>query len=105
MSATRFKPVNAADPDQVEERSKSLRTEDERQAEAWKAVIATEDGRRVISEIIKRTFVFGECFTGHGAKDAYNLGARSVGIMVMNSVREASPDAFVNMLKESNLYV
>ncbi len=103
MNATRRKhePFDASDPGQVSARINADRRRREREVDDLRAVVATPEGRRVMWRMLEHCGVFRSTFTGHGARDAFNEGARNVGLFVMGELAEAEPDVITTMLKES----
>lgn len=107
MSEPRRKPepFNAGEQQDVRERESLARRERHRQLEDLRDVVATPAGRRVMWRLLDHCGVFRSTFTGHGARDAFNEGARNVGLFVMAELGDAAPDVFTTMLKESKTNV
>ena len=75
------------------------RAEAQRQA-AFRAVMATADGRRWIWWLLDRCGVFRTSFTGD-ATTYFNEGTRNVGLMVIADINALCPDLFVTMMTEA----
>jgi len=103
MNAARRKhePFDASDPGQVSARVNADKRRREREVDDLRAVVATPEGRRVMWRMLEHCGVFRSTFTGHGARDAFNEGARNVGLFVMGELAEAEPEVITTMLKES----
>ena len=98
-------PFNAGDPQDVRERESAARKARIREMDDLRDLLATPAGRRFAWRMLDHCGVFRSTFSGHGARDAFNEGARNVGLFLMAEITEADADAFTNMLKESKTNV
>lgn len=103
MSAPTRKPepFNAGDAQDVRERESAARKARTRELDDLRDLLAHPAGRRFVWRLLDHCGVFRSTFTGHGARDAFNEGARNVGLFLMAEVTDADPNAFTTMLKES----
>ena len=101
----RHEIYDASDPDQVARRKGEDKRRREREANDLRAVLQTDQGRRVMWRLLEHCGVFRSTFTGHGARDAFNEGARNVGLFVMGELIAADPDALTSMMQESKRVV
>lgn len=97
----RHEIYDASDPDQVAKRKGDEKRQREREVNDLRAVLQTDQGRRVMWRLLEHCGVFRSTFTGHGARDAFNEGARNVGLFVMGELIAADPDALTAMMQES----
>jgi hypothetical protein len=107
MSAPRPRPApfNAGDPADVRDRETAARRERNKQLDDLRDVLATQAGRRVMWRLLDHCGVFRSTFTGHGGRDAFNEGARNVGLFILTELTDADADVFATMLKESKTNV
>lgn len=72
----------------------------QREAEDFKWVVSTEQGRRFIWDLLAFTGIYRSSFTGN-SQTFFNEGRRDVGLKVLGMVNEHAPEAYVTMLKEN----
>lgn len=101
VSRNRADVYDASDAAQVAKRQGEEKRRRDRDADDMRAVLGTDQGRRVIWRLMEHCGVFRSTFTGHGARDAFNEGARNVGLFVMGEMIAADPDALTSMMQES----
>lgn len=90
---------NAADPAQVRDARKRERRSAKRELDDMRAVLATDAGKRVLWRILDHCSPFA---TALGATDAitnFNVGRQDVGHFLYAQITEASPDAFIAMMR------
>jgi hypothetical protein len=90
---------NAADSSQVRDARKKVRQSAKREREQLRAVLATEAGRAVLWRVVDHCHAFS---TALGATDAitnFNVGRQDVGHFLIAQITEASPDAFLTMMR------
>lgn len=91
---------NAADRRQVKKAEKEIRLND-RDAEddiVW--VLSTRQGRRFLWKMLEKANVFRNAMTGN-SQTFFNLGAQSIGQDLLREITEASPEAYIQMMKEN----
>lgn len=91
---------NAADEEQVQERTRKEKRGRELELEDMAALLATKGGRRVIWRYLTACGVFRTSFDG-SSRTYFAEGMRNVGLMLLADINEADPQAYVTMLKES----
>jgi hypothetical protein len=64
------------------------------------SIMGTANGRNVIRRILINTGVFGNAFDVNDRQHAYNEGRRSVGVALINELKEVAPDTFQLLLRE-----
>ena len=91
---------NAADPDAVgRKRRKADRSESTRIA-AFRAVMATREGRQYLWWLLEQCGVFRTSFTGDSTT-FFNEGGRNVGLILIADINAACPEQYVVMLTEA----
>lgn len=78
----------------------SQKVADEIQARAWRKVMSSMEGRRVIRMILKESGVSTGYFVETAQLMAFNSGKRSLGIHVLDCCK-VDPDNYKQMLIES----
>jgi hypothetical protein len=73
---------------------------EEKRLAAFRAVMATPEGRRWIWWLLDRCGVFRTSFTGDNAT-FFNEGSRNVGLMVIADINAACPDFYLTMMTEA----
>ena len=68
------------------------------QREAWQWVMSTEQGRRVMKEILEYSGFMQCAFNGQTNQTIKNVGMQSVGEYVFTTARATSPDHFLKLL-------
>lgn len=99
MSASYVK--NAADETQVREADGKVKRGRERELNDICALLSTREGRRFIWRYLGKCGVFTTSFHNSGSVTAYNEGGRNIGLMLLADVNDASPDAYLTMMKEN----
>lgn len=100
MNEQRAFVKNAADPAQVADGKKkeSLSRRDE--LDDIRFILSTKNGRRVLWRLLTHCNVFGSVWHP-SALIHHNSGRQDVGHFIMAEITEASPDAFLTMMKEN----
>ncbi len=88
----------------AQERENAQRAEQDQrrqaqQVEDFKWLMKHEQGRRLMWRWLEFTGVFRTSMTGN-SWTFHNEGQRNVGLMLIDSINEHTPDAYVQMLKE-----
>ena len=65
---------------------------------AW--VLSTEPGRRFYWRVMNKCGLFKSSFTGNNTT-FFNEGERNIGLLLMADLNAAHPEAYLQMLKES----
>ena len=92
--------TNASDSKQVEKGAKSEKTKRQFEVDQVKFILSTQQGRAYIWRHMSAAGIFESCFTGNSAT-FFNEGRREVGLKMLAEVNEASPDSYVQMMKEA----
>lgn len=67
-----------------------------------RAVLSSASGRRFVWRLLERGGVFRSSFNAESdSYTAFNEGRRNLGLLVLNDILEADPDAFTLMQRES----
>ena len=91
---------NAADPGQVKEaKQKELRGR-EREVNDVRSILNTREGRRFMWKMLGHCRVFESIWHG-SAQIHYNAGMQDVGHFILAEITEASPEAYLLMMKEN----
>ena len=90
---------NAADPKQVKQAGKKLKSREEVEAEDLRAVLRTPVGRRFLYRVLERTGFFRSSFKT-SAEMAFLEGERNVGLWLHSEIGQVDPRAFLQMLGE-----
>src|SRR5687767_10645516 len=98
-----MKPLvtNAANEGQVNEAEKKVKFGRDRDLSDVSAILATLHGRRFIWRYLTECRVFETSFNNSESITYFNEGMRNIGLKLLADVNEASPDAYLQMLKES----
>ncbi len=91
---------NAADPEAVSRKKRKADRADSLRLAAFKAVMATREGRRYLWWLLDRCGVFRTSFTGNSTT-FFNEGQRNVGLMLIADITTACPEAYIVMLNEA----
>lgn len=92
--------TNAADVEQVKKGSKEEKTKRQIEIDDIKFILSTRQGRSFVWRHMTNAGIFQSCFTGNSAT-FFNEGRREVGLKMLAEVNEASPDSYLQMMKES----
>ena len=88
------------DPAQVKENQEKQKLLEIRKVEDMKWVLSTEQGRRVIWDLLSFCGIFRSSFTGNSTT-FFNEGGRNVGLRLYNQVLTADEIAYLKMRKEA----
>src|SRR5580765_5047525 len=64
--------------------------------------MSTPDGRAYFHDLLVSCHIFSTSFAPNALSMAFNEGNRNVGLRLAADITEASPDLFLQMLRESN---
>ena len=67
-----------------------------------RAVMSTEQGRRVINKLIVRAGIYKTSFTGQSNQTIFNEGNRNQGLMLLTEVVRDAPGSYELMMKENS---
>jgi len=91
---------NAADAEQVEKAKQKVESRNDRRLNDVREVMNSKRGRRFMWELLDFCGIFKTSLADEH-QIFYNEGMRNVGLKLLADVNEASPDAYLLMLKES----
>ncbi len=91
---------NAADPKQVKSAGHKERLRENEQKKDLQEVLSTVEGRRFLWAQLGKCKVY-ESIWESSAKIHYNAGKQDLGHQLMKDILEASPEAYLQMQKES----
>lgn len=91
---------NAADGEQVRRAGQKERYARKERLDDMRLILATEQGRRFIWDILTQCNMFRSCFTG-SSETYYLEGQRDIGLMLMADVMAAEADKYVLMAREA----
>lgn len=89
-----------AQDSRVQETAAKAEQAEARRLAAFRAVMATPQGRRWIWWLLDRCGVFRTSFTGDHVT-YFNEGSRNVGLMVIADINAACPDFYLTMMTEA----
>lgn len=92
--------ANFADPAQVKDQARKAKRLKEDQLNELRAVLKTREGRKLLWRYLGICGVYEQSFNGNGSWTFFNEGRRSVGLMILAEITKASPEAFLEMMKE-----
>lgn len=93
---------NAADPEQVHEAKARVRLRDDQATEDVRWILSTRQGRRFVWKILERSRIHALSFDEESArKSDFNEGKRSIGNQLLAELMSIRPDAYIEMMKES----
>lgn len=92
--------ANAGTETAVKKQSEREQTRRDRELLDIRAVMKTQEGRRVINRILAESNVMGEIFSPNGSVTNLNLGMRKVGLFVYQELELACPDLSLLMRQE-----
>lgn len=81
--------------------SSELDKERELELYAMQVTLGTEIGRAFMYRCLVSAGVFSSSFDSDPLKTAYNCGHRDQGLWLQNELQEASPDRYLQMIKEN----
>lgn len=91
---------NAADPKQVKAAARKERIIENEELRDIRFILKSKEGRRFLWRYLSKCGIFKQSFTGN-SETFFNEGKRAIGLMLLTEITEASPDAYVLMMKES----
>ncbi len=93
--------VNAADPAEEKRQREEERQRARNDADVLRKVMFTKEGRDWLYRKLDACHIFGNPFSP-GAADitAFNLGEQNVGKMLLAEAMDASPDQYMQMMRE-----
>lgn len=83
---------------EIDDQALRHETAEERSAADLRAVLALPEGRRVLSRIVGEARVLGITFDADPRKDAFNQGARHLGLLIRDWVEVADASALADVL-------
>jgi len=69
--------------------------------EAYKKILATEEGKTVLWDLLSYAEIYGDAFTGNSTT-FYKLGLQRVGKRVIERINALDPKAYAKLLLEYN---
>ena len=93
--------ANMADEEQVKSGAAAAKTEAERDAEAWRAVLGTVDGRRVLWKVLAHCGVHATPYALEPVAMAFKVGKQDVGHFLTLSIETADSEALFQMMREN----
>lgn len=91
---------NAADPDQVKKATEKTESRQDRELNDVREVMNTVRGRRFMWKYLAFCGIYKTSYAGEH-EIFYNEGMRNVGLKLLADVNEASPEAYLQMLREN----
>lgn len=97
-----MKPLvqNAADKEQVKDAAGKEKRGRDREIDDVAHLLADVHGRRFLWRVLEECGVYHQSFNHSGSIMSFNEGKRSVGLLLLRDIMEASPEAYVQMMKE-----
>lgn len=92
---------NAADEKQVKDAERKGKLAKDNELSDVKFILSTEAGRRFIWKTLERCKVYELSFNHSGAITSFNEGMRNIGLIILSDVMGASPEAYLQMMKEN----
>lgn len=93
-------PTDVGDAKQVKAKIKKAKNLEEVRRDTLKGFLSTAEGRAWFYGLLADCGVFRNPFTQDPAVTSFNCGEMNVGQKVLAAVVDASPDAYLQMLKE-----
>ena len=69
--------------------------------EAYKKILATEEGKTVLWDLLSYAEIYGDAFTGNSST-FYKLGTQRVGKRIIERINASDPKAYAKLLLEYN---
>jgi hypothetical protein len=91
---------NASDREQIRDAKRDVRTREQRERADVADLLKTPAGRRWFWRMLKHCKVFETVFES-SARIYYNAGIQDVGHFVLDQITDASPEAFLEMIREN----
>ena len=85
---------------EAEQREHEAAERAEQRASDLRALLSTEQGRRVLTWIVRTSGYLALSFTGQAHTTHFREGRRSVGLDVFQAITGASPEAVPQLLKD-----
>lgn len=92
---------NVGDPDQVAKGRTKAEILDARAVDRWTRLLADEDNRLVVWEILEFCESFQSALGANDAATNYNVGKQDVGHFVLAQINKARPNALIEMMLEN----
>lgn len=93
---------NAADREQVH--SADVRDQDRvnQDIDDLKQILSRDYGRRFLSRVLDMTGLYRTSFTAESGRTFYNEGQRSIGLRLLEEIKEADAQGFLRMTIEQS---
>lgn len=91
---------NASDPNQVKSAKTKEESKRDQELNDMAHVLGSVQGRRFLWRLLSVCHVFKTSFTGNSTT-FFNEGKRDIGLRILGDINEASPDGYLEMMKES----
>lgn len=92
---------NAADESQIKYAQAKEKIQADKQHNDIKFILATEQGRRFLWELLASCGVYTQSAADSGSWTYFREGKRSIGLQVLTQITDADPDSYLKMIKES----
>ena len=93
---------NAGDPEQVAKAKEREKRGRELELSDLAFILADVRGRRFYWRKLEGCGIFKLSFTGVSAHTDFNEGQRNIGLLMLNDLMEANPEALIIMMRENN---
>jgi len=91
---------NAADPESVGRKKRKAERNENSRIAAFRAVMATREGRQYVWWLLEQCGIFRTSFTGNSTT-FFNEGQRNVGLVLIADINAACPEQYIVMLTEA----
>jgi hypothetical protein len=100
MTSTNSYVKNAADKKQVRKAAQKEQSRRDKELNDLRFILNDVQGRRFLWRYLGECGVFRSSFTG-SSETFFREGERNVGLKLINDIHEASPEAYILMIKEN----
>ena len=91
-------PLNTDDPSPA--RNDAVRLARQVEANDWKWLMSSTQGRRIVWRLMDKAGVYRTSFTGN-SETFFKEGMRNMGLFIVAEIQAHSPDSYALMLTES----
>lgn len=94
-------PVDAGDESQVKKRKSASELQKLNEAEALRDLLKSYSGRSFIWRLLTQCGIYDSSFTGVDTLTFFNEGKRHIGLLLLEDIFEADPNAYTILRNEA----
>jgi hypothetical protein len=95
-------PYDAGDPAAVKARARTAKQRESSKRSVIRQIMSSSEGRAWIHEVLSMSHVYSSSFSTNALTMAYSEGERNIGLRITADIVSASPERYLEMLKENS---